>query len=124
MGSFFVSLALLSLAFVVLLLALPLRYGKVKPNPWYGIRFAESFKSAEHWYRINRFGGALLIKWSLTLVALAAFFLLVPSVGDSFLGFIALLVYPLSIFVPVWQSYRYARSLGDQLPNREDKREA
>lgn len=115
-----VSVALLCLALVVLLLALPLRYGKVKPNAWYGIRFPESFKSPQHWYRINRYGAGLLIKWSFTLGALAAFFVIVPSALDSPLGFIGLLVYPLSIFVPVFLSYRYARSLDQELPKPED----
>lgn len=118
MGSYFVSIALFSLALLILLLSLPLRWGKVKPNPWYGIRFTQSFKSPEHWYRINRYGAALLMKWSFTLVVLAAFFAVVPSAADSAFGFIALLVYPLTIFIPVLLSYRYARKLDEELANQ------
>ncbi len=38
----FPSRFLMWLAGVGLAVALPLRYGGVKPNPWYGVRFPQS----------------------------------------------------------------------------------
>ncbi|MGQ9835687.1 MAG: SdpI family protein [Thermoanaerobaculaceae bacterium] len=47
-------------------MSLPLVYGHVKPNPWFGFRLSQSFRSPEHWHRINRYGAILLIRRGLS----------------------------------------------------------
>ena len=49
-------------------LAIPLVLGKIPPNRWYGIRFPAAYKSPENWYKINRFGGWVIIVWSIGVV--------------------------------------------------------
>ncbi len=114
----FPSVFLFSLAGVCLAVALPLRYCGVKPNPWYGVRFPQSYTSAEHWRQINRRGASLLIGWALSMAALALLFALPVPMSPGIQSVIAL-VYPLSVFVPVLITYRYARALPPVL-DRDD----
>lgn len=60
---------------VSILIALPLIRGRIKRNPWYGIRIPAAFESDERWYAINRYGGRLFLRWGIwvVLVALSGF---------------------------------------------------
>jgi ABC-type phosphate transport system permease subunit len=107
----FPTIFLLIMAAVVLLLAWPLRYDRVGPNPWYGVRFSQSFQSPEHWYLINRYGATMLIRWAFSLAALAVLLALPLGVNSEIQTAVAL-IYPLTVFVPVLITYRYARRLG------------
>ncbi len=51
--------------------AVPLILGKVKRNPWYGVRIPAAFESEERWLEINRHGGKLLLRWAIVIAATA-----------------------------------------------------
>lgn len=94
-------------ALVALALAIPLARRRVPMNTWYGVRFPRSFESEELWYRINEFGGRLMIRWSLLLllIGIGSFFVRSEPLG------IALAFAPLLFIVPCIQSFRYASRL-------------
>jgi hypothetical protein len=55
------TLVLLLIACSVLFLgiSLPLAWGMVEPNSWYGIRIPASRESEATWYEVNRLGGRI-----------------------------------------------------------------
>jgi len=71
--------------------ALPLIKGKVKMNPWYGVRIPAAFESDERWLEINRYGGRLLFNWGLANA--------VTALVGAFLGRSAWVVYDLTALV-------------------------
>jgi hypothetical protein len=91
-----------------ILLSIPLWQGRVKPNPWYGFRLPQSFKSEENWYRINRFGAGRLILWSLPMILCGIVFLFLSHPLDPIVGMAPTLVCAL---VPTIESVIFARRL-------------
>ena len=61
-------------------LSVPLIRGWVKPNYWYGFRFPLTLTNPDIWYPANRYGGWLLLIYSLVLGAVA---LGLPLLGGS-----------------------------------------
>ncbi|MCX6929683.1 MAG: SdpI family protein [Verrucomicrobia bacterium] len=55
---------------LLLLLNLPLAFGWVPRNKYYGFRTAVSMKSDEHWYAVNACGGRRLAWWSMPVIAI------------------------------------------------------
>ena len=95
---------------VLLALALPLAKGKVKMNHFYGVRFKKSFESEEHWYEINRYGGQLLVYWSIAIMGIGLVCFVVPIAVGGVLFWVFSLA-PLLVIIPAVQSYRYAQRL-------------
>ena len=62
-----ISTSLLLISAVTIVLSLPLILRLVKMNGVYGVRIPESFRSPERWFRINRFGGVLLLLWGVAV---------------------------------------------------------
>lgn len=46
---------------IIAVLSVPLITSKIKPNALYGIRLGESFTSEENWYKMNIYGGKVMI---------------------------------------------------------------
>jgi len=112
-----IALAMATIGFgsVVALLCVPLLRGWVPMNPVYGIRFPRAMTSSERWYAVNRYGAKRLLAWSVGLIVLGLVLLLAPVSPGSPLVRIAPGA-PLLLLIPVWQTFRYARSgtpLGD-----------
>jgi uncharacterized membrane protein len=57
---FYLSLSNTGVGLLIVAVAIPLILRKVPMNPWYGVRFASSYKSDWLWYEINEYGGKLL----------------------------------------------------------------
>ena len=55
---------------LLLLLSLPLAFGWVPMNKYYGFRTAVSMKSDDNWYAVNGCGGRRLAWWSLPVIAI------------------------------------------------------
>ncbi|MDW6005163.1 SdpI family protein [Vibrio mangrovi] len=66
MGTSFLLLSIGSLIFLIT--ALPLAFGKVRPNRFYGVRIKLTFSDQQQWYRINRIYG-----WAMTFSVIAFF---------------------------------------------------
>lgn len=87
-------------------LARPLVRRRVKPNHYYGVRFAKSFESEQLWYDINEFGGRRLIVWSIPLGVSG---LLAWTLPLSEAALVALAFAPLLLVVGCVETYLYAR---------------
>jgi uncharacterized membrane protein len=82
-----------------ILLSIPLVLGKVKMNHLYGIRISKAFESDENWYRINRYGGKVLIATGLILIVFGIAELIYPVSNQNLFIFLAFL--PAIILIPV-----------------------
>ena len=60
------------------LVCIPLIRGKVPPNAVYGIRIKASYSSTEQWYRVNKFGGKLLLGVAMVILLLGLIGILIP----------------------------------------------
>ncbi len=49
-------------------LSIPLIMGRVKPNHWYGFRFAVTLNNPRIWYPANRLGGIMLLLYGLAVL--------------------------------------------------------
>lgn len=63
--------AYLATAILFIALSIPLIMRKIPRNKWYGFRFKKALSSDDVWYKVNRFGGWLLL-WSGILTAIMA----------------------------------------------------
>jgi uncharacterized membrane protein len=95
-------------------LAVPLIRGRVRPNPLYGVRFPQSFRSEESWYAINRFGGRRLAIWSAPMIAAGVLAFFLPLTGNTGLT-LTLGLAPLAfVFIPMIETWIFAnRREGD-----------
>lgn len=101
------AITLAALGLLVVLVSLPLYFGRIKRNVIYGFRIAKAFESEENWYRINRHGARGLILWGLLLAAWGASCLVLPAedaVTAAKIGFV-------SVIVPIAWTLWYARKL-------------
>lgn len=96
---------------LIIALSIPLLKGKIKMNSLYGVRFAKSFTSESHWYKINHYGAKQMILWAvfIVLIGIVAFFL--PLQEKSPLTFALAFAPVLLVLIPCVQSYRYAKKL-------------
>jgi hypothetical protein len=60
----------LSSGILFILISIPLVLEKIPMNRLYGFRVQKAFSSDENWFKINRYGGSQLIKWSVFLVGI------------------------------------------------------
>ena len=108
--SIIIGLSNLFVGGLLLALALPLIRGKVKMNHFYGVRFKKSFESEENWYKINRYGGRLLVYWSIVIMGIGLLCFVAPFSAGGALFWVFTLA-PLLVIIPAIQSYRYAQRL-------------
>lgn len=72
-------IVLIVLGLLVGISALPLAFGRVGPNRYYGIRMPAAFTSRQNWYALNRFGGARLMRFGIVVAAAGVLLHLVPA---------------------------------------------
>ncbi len=96
---------------VCILLCLPLLFGLVPPNKWYGVRFPAAYKSRENWYRINRFGAIVVLMFGAVVLLIGSLPMLLnwqPTFPESIL----LMMSPLFLLLIVVLSIMlYSRKL-------------
>lgn len=66
---------------LLILLAIPLYLGKVKPNPWYGFRIRKTLENPHIWYPVNKFGAGWLMLSGVVTVFCAVGFALIPGIS-------------------------------------------
>ena len=76
------------------LICLPLIFGMIGPNPWYGFRVKRTLDDPAVWYPANRFGGWLLM-------AVAVLLMVVATVGYVFLPRLGFVAYALTCLAAV-----------------------
>lgn len=99
------------LGILVVLLSLPLLLGRVKPNPWYGVRIPQAFISDQHWYAINKFGARQLIIYGFLLTALGLVSFALRETQTGF-WFWFMVFTPIASLLPMlWILLRFANRL-------------
>ena len=110
-----VGISNLSLAVLLIVLSIPLIQRKVKMNHLYGVRIKKAFESEENWYKINAYGGRLLMIWGavLAVLSVATFVLPLGSMEHPNTPMIAIAsLVPVIVIIPcVVQILLYARKL-------------
>jgi hypothetical protein len=105
-----VALINIGIALFICGLNVPLILRKIPMNRFYGVRFAQSFRSEHAWYEINESGGKYFLIWSLPILFVAIYGLLCPISLMS----IALLssgVLTCSVAMACLQSYSKAKAV-------------
>jgi uncharacterized membrane protein len=93
-------------------LSIPLMRRSVKMNHWYGVRIAKSFESEENWYKINEYGGRLLMRWSALIVLIGYVTLFVPMRPEDGILAVTLRLAPLLLLIiPLIQTLMWAGKL-------------
>jgi uncharacterized membrane protein len=62
-----------------ILVSIPLRFGKVPPNPVYGIRIPKAYESTDLWYRINAAGATVMIIYGTIILIVGGILLTLRS---------------------------------------------
>lgn len=109
MENIFYALINIGSAFLFTVLAIPLYKEKVKMNSLYGVKFPQSYKSDEKWYRINKYGAKRMIIWSVPIFTAGIIILFLPPLQESTALIVSML--PLLILIPMVESYLYARKI-------------
>jgi uncharacterized membrane protein len=90
--------------------------GKLKPNPWAGIRTPYTMSSPERWYDTHRGGGPLFVFGGVLVFSVGAAFLpfaIAGAISKGFTGVIVIVLGLILVSVAVfgWQAgVRYARA--------------
>src|SRR5436305_15279565 len=92
--------------------AVPLIQGRVKPNPWYGVRVPKTLNDRDTWYAVNAYFGRRFAVVGL-LIAVAGVLLspiaLIPHVGSTGYMILGHTVMLGSMFWVVIDTFRYLR---------------
>ena len=89
--------------------AIPLIQGRVKMNPWYGIRIPEAFTSEKNWLEINAYGGRQLLSFGFVIVVVALAELFVPRRYWPIANLVALAVIVFWLILAVRRLYVFAK---------------
>lgn len=101
---------------VVSTLSVPLMFGRVPMNGYYGIRLSQSYRSDGNWYAINRYGGRQMLIYAALVAAVGVGILFVP-LREGNVWFWAIMLAPLFLLVPPLVSIlRFARHLPEPPP--------
>lgn len=89
---------------VIILLALPLIFGMVAPNRWYGFKSAKARRSEEMWYRANRLGGMYqLVAGLLELAGLGVIAVAVRDANQAAWWALGDVMVPFLIAIILWR---------------------
>ncbi|BCM90793.1 hypothetical protein IAD21_02655 [Abditibacteriota bacterium] len=106
-----IALSFISVGLLLIGLNIPLLQGKIKRNPYYGVRIRKSFESEENWLKINRYGAKQMIVWSAVMVALGIATFFVPFNNATYLAIIFGSVVLFCVLVPSVQIILYTKKL-------------
>lgn len=95
---------------LIIALSIPLLWGKIGMNRWYGMRFKKSFESKENWYKINRYGAKRMMVWSAVIIAIGMMTLLVPAASTG-ISPAAISCAPVILIIPAIEGWLFARKL-------------
>ena len=95
----------------LILLSLPLMYGKVKPNPFYGFRVPATLEDPILWYPVNKFFAKrqLLVGIVEAMASVGLYF--VKGINITGYAFSVLAVFVIAFSIAAIQSWKYMKSL-------------
>ena len=99
------------LGLLLIALSLPLAYGKIPMNYFYGVRIPAAFKSEHHWYEINAYGGRMFASWCILIVLCGVVGLILPADAFNVYRWITLGVTVLSLIAPLVQVLCFAATI-------------
>ena len=99
----------------LMIVAIPMIRGKVKPNGWYGFRMPVTQKSEEIWYPANAYAGKGLVIVGLIVILKAIFIPLFFNLTPDQYAIIMTIILLGALFIMFIFSYRYAKKLDAQL---------
>lgn len=92
---------------LLILLAIPLYLGKIKPNPWYGFRIRKTLENPNIWYPVNRFGAGWLMLSGVVTVLCAVGFALIPGLSVDVYAIACALAFAGVITLGLVLTFRY-----------------
>ena len=107
------TLLLMYLGFGILsiLIALPLIFGLVKPNPIYGFRVRATLENETVWYAVNRFFAQRLLLVGVVQLITAVLLYRIPGIGVDAYSLSVLFVFVLTGSIAMAQSFKYLKSI-------------
>ena len=96
---------------LLVLIALPLLFGKVPPNTFYGFRVAATLDNPRLWYAVNQHAAKRLIVSGVSLMAAAVLLLFVPGITVDAYALGCLAVFGVVFGMGLFQSFRYIRAM-------------
>jgi uncharacterized membrane protein len=100
-------------SFLITLIAIPLVFGLIPRNRWYGIRTPQTLSDERAWYRTNRFGGlAFLVSGMIYFTIAKTFPTPKPAGADFALWALHLCAFLLPLIAGVMLAVKYAKHSG------------
>ncbi len=96
---------------LLILVALPMIFGKVPPNRWYGFRTNRTLANQEIWYPANSYSGKLLLAAGAVISLAAIILALIPGLSANAYAIVMVVVLTAAVLLAVVGSLRYLRSL-------------
>ena len=99
---------------LLMLLSLPLLWGKIPPNGLYGFRVRATLENPSIWYPANKFAAKRLLWSGAVFVAAAVVLYFIPGISVDVYSLGCLFVFAVSFVIGLVQSVRYVRALAHQ----------
>ena len=96
---------------LLVLVSLPLLWGKIPPNPIYGFRVRATLENPAIWYPANRYAAKRLIWTGVVVVAAALILYRIPGLSLDRYALGCLAVFMVTLAAALIQSFRYLWSL-------------
>jgi len=97
---------------VISVISLPLIWGAVAPNPWYGFRVKATLEDPRVWYSVNRYAALWMLAAAVVfVVAAVATYFLFPKLGIGPYALTCLAVFVVGLAVGMVQSFRHISRL-------------
>ncbi len=92
---------------LLVLLAFPLLFEMIKPNPYYGVRVPLTMTDSAVWYAVNKYCARYLIAVGMAVIVAAAGLYFVPNISVDAYALSVLGVFVLVFGAAMFQIWRY-----------------
>ena len=96
---------------LLILVSLPLLWGKIPPNPIYGFRVRATLEDSAIWYPANKFAAKRLVWTGAVVVGSALSLYSIPGLSLDWYALGCLAAFVIAMTFALIQSFRYLRSL-------------
>lgn len=96
---------------LLVLLAIPLLFRKIKPNGLYGVRVAKTLNDPAVWYAANAYAARWLLATGVAVIVSAAIFYKLPGLGVDAYAYACLAVFAVVFGWGLLRIARFVRSL-------------
>ena len=96
---------------LLILLAIPLYLGKIKPNVWYGFRIRKTLENPEIWYPVNKVGAGWMMASGVVTVLTALGLSFIPGLSVDVYATSCALIFAIVLTVGLVITFRYMDTL-------------